>query len=40
MVLAVKNPPAYAEDVKDTDSVPGQEHPLEKGMAAHSRIPA
>ena len=23
MVLAVKNPPANAEDVKDTDSIPG-----------------
>ena len=40
MELVVKNPPASAGDIKDTDSSPGQKDPLEKGMATHSRIPA
>ena len=29
----VKNPPASAEDARDTGSIPGQEDPLEKEMA-------
>ena len=34
MVLVVKNPPANAEDARDL----GQEGPLEKEKASHSRI--
>ena len=34
----VKNPPASAGDVKDVGSVPGQEDPLEEGMATSSSI--
>ena len=34
----VKNPPASAGDVKDVGSVPGQEDPLEEGMAISSSI--
>ena len=30
MALAVKNPPANAGDIKDADSVPGQEDPWRK----------
>ena len=40
MELVVKNPPASAGDIKDTDSSLGQKDPLEKGMDTHSRIPA
>ena len=35
VVLAVKNPPVNAGDVRDVDSILGQEDPLEKGMATH-----
>ena len=35
MVLAVKNPPVNAGDMRDVDSILGQEDPLEKGMATH-----
>ena len=38
MTLMVKNTPADAGDIRDTASVPGQEDPLEKGMATHSNI--
>jgi len=31
----VKNPPAYA---RDSGSIPGQEDPLEEGMAIHSSV--
>ena len=34
----VKNLPANAGDVRDTDSIPGLEDPLEEGMATYSRI--
>ena len=38
VALVVKNPPAYAGDVRDAGSIPGWEDPLEKGQAAHSSI--
>ena len=34
----VKNPPANAGDTRDKGSVPGQEDPLEEGLATHSSI--
>ena len=34
----VKNEPIYAGDVRDSDSIPGQEDPLEEGMATYSSI--
>ena len=34
----VKNLPANTGDIRDVGSVPGQEDPLEKGMATHSSI--
>jgi len=34
----VKKPPAKTGDARDTSSIPGQEAPLEKGMATHSSI--
>ena len=37
-VSAVVNPLANAEDMADSGSVPGQEDPLEEGMAIHSSI--
>ena len=39
MVLVVKNMPAKAGDVKDVDSIPCGEDPLEKDMATHFRSP-
>ena len=38
MALVVKNLPASAGDVTDVCSTPGQEGPLEEGMATHSSI--
>ena len=38
MVLVEKNPPANAGDIRDAGWIPGQEHPLEEDMAAHSNI--
>ena len=38
VVLVVKNPPANAGEVRDAGSIPGQEDPLEKGVATHSSI--
>ena len=38
MVLAVKNSPANAGDIRDRGSILGQEDPLEKVMATHSSI--
>ena len=38
MALAVKNPPANAGDIRAIGSIPGQEDPLEEGMATHSSI--
>ena len=32
VLLVVKNPPTSAGDVRDTDSIPGWEDPLEEGM--------
>ena len=37
-MLVVKNPPAYAEDVRDMGSIPGSGDALEKEMAALSSI--
>ena len=34
----VKNMPANTGDIRDVGSIPGQEDPLEKGMATHSSI--
>ena len=34
----VKNLPANAGDARDEGSIPGQEDPLEEGMATHSSI--
>ena len=38
VALVVKNPPANAGDTRDLGSIPGQEDPLEKGMATHYSI--
>ena len=34
----IKKPPANAGDIRDAVSIPGQEDPLEEGMAAHSSV--
>ena len=34
----VKNSSANARDIRDAASIPGQEDPLEEGMAIHSSI--
>ena len=34
----MKNPPASAGNIRDVGSIPGQEDPLEEGMATHSSI--
>ena len=34
----VKNSSANARDIRDAVSIPGQEDPLEEGMATHSSI--
>ena len=36
--LVVKNPPAQVRHSGDMGSIPGQEDPLEEGMASHSGI--
>ena len=36
MGLVVKNPPAYAEDIRDVGSIPESGDPLEEEMATHS----
>lgn len=36
----VKNPPADAGDVGDTGLIPGSGRAPEKGIAAHSSVPA
>ena len=38
MFLVVNNVPANAGDVRDTDSVPGGEDPLEESMTPHFNI--
>ena len=38
VVLVVKNLPANAGNLRDMDLIPGSGNPLEKEMAAHSRI--
>ena len=38
MALLIKNPPTNAGDVRDAGSILGREDPLEKEVAAHSRI--
>ena len=38
VVVLVKNPSASEGDVRDMDSILGQEEPLEEGMATHSSI--
>ena len=40
MALVVRNLPASAGDIKRHEFNPGQEEPLEKGMATHSNIVA
>ena len=40
VALVVKNPPANAGDVRDVGSIPGQEDPLEEGLANLSSLPA
>ena len=40
MVLAVKNLPAKARDLRDIGLIPGLGRSLEVGMATHSSIPA
>ena len=40
MAQLVKNPPANARDARDVGSIPGQEDPLEEGMATDSSIVA
>ena len=37
-VLAVKNPPVNAGDIRDMDLTPGLGRPLEEGMATHTNI--
>ena len=37
VVIAVKNLPANAGDIRDTDSIPGED-PLEEGIETHSSI--
>ena len=34
----VKNPPAYAGDIREAGSIPGLEDPLKEGMDVHSSI--
>ena len=38
VVLAVKNPPVNAGDIRNSGLVPGSGKPLEEGMATHSSI--
>ena len=38
VALMVKNPPANVGDVRDVDSIPAWEDPLEEEMATHSSI--
>ena len=38
MVLVVRNLPASAGDVRDSDLIPGWEDPLVKAMANHSSL--
>ena len=38
VALVVKNIPASAGDIRDSGSIPGQEDPLEEGVATHSSI--
>ena len=38
MVLVVEDLPANAGDIKDMGLIPGQEDPLEEGMATYSSI--
>ena len=38
VALVVKNLPANAGNISDSGLIPGQEDPLERGLAAHSSI--
>ena len=38
VALVVKNLPANAGDIRDADSIPGWEDPLEESMATYSSI--
>ena len=38
LALEVKNPPANSGDIRGSGLIPGQEDPLEEGMATHSSI--
>ena len=40
VVLVVRNPHANAGDIRDADSIPGREDPLEEGMVTQSSIVA
>ena len=36
--LVIMNPPVNAGDVRDMGLIPGQEDPVEEGLATHSNI--
>ena len=38
VALVVKNPPANAGGIRDVGLIPGQEDPLEEGLATHFSI--
>ena len=38
VALVVRNPPADAEDIRETDLIPESGRSLEKNMATHSRV--
>ena len=38
VALVIKSLPANAEEIRFVGSIPGPEHPLEKGMLTHSSI--
>ena len=38
VILVVKNPPAYARDIRDSGLIPGSGRSLEEGMVTHSSI--
>ena len=38
VALGVRNPPADAEDIRETDLIPESGRSLEKNMATHSRV--
>ena len=38
VALVIRNPPADAEDIRETDLIPESGRSLEKNMATHSRV--